>query len=141
MVRACGPHQSVPEGFGDLDGIIKPNVPASAQYRLPRLRRLHPSIYRRAGLDFNNLAHDRTLGMSSAALRAKRHRARAKDGRVVLMVEVDEIALAEQLVEAGLLERQDSDDRKAIAAALQVVVDLWAAGSVTRDDIGFRDVF
>jgi len=52
----------------------------------------------------------------------------------VLPVEVDNLGnLADALVEHGLLAQWDSENRKAIAAALSRVIALWLCPSVTRD--------
>jgi hypothetical protein len=52
----------------------------------------------------------------------------------VLQVEIDNLgALADVLVELGLLQEWDSENRKAIAAALTRVVASWLNPRVTRD--------
>jgi hypothetical protein len=76
---------------------------------------------------------------SNGAVRQRRRRERERAGVIVLQIEVDEIALTEQLVIAGFLAPQDIDDRTAIQAALERVVNLWAQG-VTRNDTPFSDV-
>jgi hypothetical protein len=63
---------------------------------------------------------------SNAAIRQRRRRERERRGTVVLAIEVDEVALAEQLVLAGFLAEGEVDNRSAIKAALERVVDLWA---------------
>jgi hypothetical protein len=67
--------------------------------------------------------------MSSAAARQQRYRARVRDGRVVLTVEVDEVALSEALVATGFISPEYADDRQALETALEYVVHLW----VTRN--------
>jgi len=67
--------------------------------------------------------------MTSAAARQARHRARQRDGRVVLLVEADEDALTVKLIEAGFLRIEDAEDRQALQAALQRVVEIWAEAS------------
>jgi hypothetical protein len=57
--------------------------------------------------------------MSSAAARVRRHRERQKNGRLVVMVELDASDL-ETLVEAQLLDgRADCCNREAIAMAIR----------------------
>jgi hypothetical protein len=55
---------------------------------------------------------------TAAAERARRHRARERAGKVVLNVEIDEVAVAELCVAAGLLDGQ-ADDRRALAHAVE----------------------
>jgi hypothetical protein len=69
---------------------------------------------------------------TNVAIRQRRRRQRARRGIVVLPIEVDEVALTEQLVITGFLATTDVDDRSAIKVALERVVALWAQG-VTRD--------
>ena len=51
----------------------------------------------------------------------RQHRARKADGKVMLLVEVDELMLADMLVMAGLLDR-NNDDREVLTNA---VVKFW----------------
>jgi hypothetical protein len=55
--------------------------------------------------------------MSTVAQRVAQHRARRTAGRVVLQIEVDEIALADTLIEARLLDPDLAEDRTALAQA------------------------
>ena len=77
---------------------------------------------------------------SSAAARQRRRRERERRGLVVLTIEVDEVALAEQLICAGFLAPAEVDNREAITAALERVVSLWAQGDVTRHGALFSAV-
>jgi hypothetical protein len=62
----------------------------------------------------------------TAADRQRARRARQRHGGAVLQIEVDDLAgLADVMVELKLLQQWDSEDRKAIAAALSRVVALW----------------
>ena len=54
-------------------------------------------------------------------------RARQAKGYVVLKVEVDEVALAETLVLAGLLDPTRVDDRACLEAALSALIGDWCA--------------
>lgn len=56
--------------------------------------------------------------MSSVADRMRRHRDRAKQGRIVVGFEIDECAWHDILTRAGLL-NPNSDDRIALSAAMQ----------------------
>jgi hypothetical protein len=55
--------------------------------------------------------------MSTVAQRVAQHRARRKAGHVVLLIEVDEIPLADTLIEARLLDPSLAEDRTALAQA------------------------
>lgn len=63
--------------------------------------------------------------MKTAAERQRAHRRRQAAGKVVLPVEVDEVAITEALIAANLLSPQDADHRRKIAAALAVVIATW----------------
>lgn len=58
----------------------------------------------------------------SAARRQRAWRARQRVGRCKLVVEVDEVALAASLTEAGWLEERDADDRRKLAEAVERLV-------------------
>ena len=58
----------------------------------------------------------------SATVRQLRWRTRVRDGRAVLAVEVDEVATAAMLVDAGLLRADKADDRQAVARALEAQI-------------------
>jgi hypothetical protein len=64
--------------------------------------------------------------MSSVADRVRAHRARVAAGRILLVLEVDELPLVEALVAARLLDLSVADSREAITAAtarlLEVVI-------------------
>lgn len=55
--------------------------------------------------------------MSNSTDRMRQHRARKADGKVMLLVEVDELMLADMLVMAGLLDR-NNDDREVLTNAV-----------------------
>ena len=74
------------------------------------------------------------MTISRGAIRQRRHRARQRDGKIVIMVEADEVALTEQLVVAGFLPAADMDNRAAVKAALERVIAIWAQ-DVTRNDM------
>ncbi|MFK4725846.1 hypothetical protein ABIE89_006946 [Bradyrhizobium niftali] len=63
--------------------------------------------------------------MKTAAERQRTHRQRQAAGKIVLPVEVDEVAITEALISAGLLSQQDLDDPRRVAAALAAVVSTW----------------
>ena len=66
---------------------------------------------------------DRAHGAPAAAvLRQRRHRERLRSGRIVVNIEVDEVALAESWSRLGYLRPFESDDRLAIEAALEKAV-------------------
>jgi hypothetical protein len=70
----------------------------------------------------------------SSCHRQRASRARKRHGGAALMVEVDNVgALADVLVELGLLEQWDCEDRKAVEAALTRVIASWLNPRVTRD--------
>jgi hypothetical protein len=54
-----------------------------------------------------------------SADKMRRYRARRAAGKVVLSVEVDDVDLAERLVEAGFLPRRLVDDREALRQAAE----------------------
>ena len=55
--------------------------------------------------------------MSSSTDRMRHHRARKAEGKVMLLVEIDETAMADMLVMAGLLDR-NNDDREVLTNAV-----------------------
>lgn len=69
---------------------------------------------------------------ATGAERQRRHRARARAGRVVIPVEADDVALAEALIAAGFLSPGRADDREALAEATARVLDVWSE-MVTRN--------
>lgn len=69
--------------------------------------------------------------------RQKLYRDRQRAGVIVLPVPVDQVMLADTLVEAKFLHENDSDDREKVVAALAHVIELWCQRmSVTRNDMG-----
>jgi hypothetical protein len=66
------------------------------------------------------------------ATRARRRRQRKKTGRAVLHVEADIGEVSEALVDEGLLEEWDSEDRTKVEAALSRALTRMIR-SVTRD--------
>lgn len=66
---------------------------------------------------------------SGDAARQRRRRERMRDGKIVLTVEADEVALTEALVVGGFLDPAHVDDRARIAAAVERLL-----GVVTRDN-------
>ena len=62
----------------------------------------------------------------ASAQRQKRLRARQAAGLGVFRVEADVVALEEWLIAWGLLDEQDRDDRKQVAAALQQAIQVLA---------------
>jgi hypothetical protein len=61
----------------------------------------------------------------TAAEKMRRHRARRRDGVVVLPIAVDVDMLAEFLIDRGFIMPWDADDRAAIAKALATALDVW----------------
>ena len=61
--------------------------------------------------------------MSTSAARMARWQ-RHRTGRIPLSIEVDEVALCEALIEHGLLNRAQADDRLALAKAVEHPLDL-----------------
>jgi hypothetical protein len=62
--------------------------------------------------------------MTCGADRQRASRARLAVGRAILRIEVDLGSVADMLVEGGLLEAWDAEDRSKIAAALQRQIEL-----------------
>jgi hypothetical protein len=56
--------------------------------------------------------------MSTAAARQRARRRRQRLGLVQLLVEVDEVALAEALIDAGDLQAHEAEDRGSLARGL-----------------------
>jgi len=69
--------------------------------------------------------------VSSSAARMARLRERHRTGRIPLSIEVDEVALTETLIEHGLLDRAQADDRLALAKAVEHVLDVLIRDAVT----------
>jgi hypothetical protein len=59
--------------------------------------------------------------------RQRRRRERIRDGRQLLTIEVDDISLADALVETGDLAQWDQDDPERIALALSEAISGWLA--------------
>jgi hypothetical protein len=68
----------------------------------------------------------------TAAARQRARRARQRDGKILLHVEADEVALTEALISGGFLDPAHVDDRDRIAAAVERLLAV-----VTRDDPRF----
>ena len=66
-------------------------------------------------------------------------RARAKAGRCLLTLEVDEVELAIALIDAGLLDARIADNRAALAAATQQALARFLAGEPSRRDAEICD--
>ena len=61
---------------------------------------------------------------NAAAVRARRGRQRHRDGRAVVTVEIDIEPVTEYLVDAGLLQLGQVEDRQAIGIAIRDLLDL-----------------
>jgi hypothetical protein len=70
---------------------------------------------------------------SPAAERNRRWRQRARNGRVVLPIEIDQFEVADALVDAGLLEQWSADDRVAIAAAVERLLQIVISRDASRE--------
>ena len=70
---------------------------------------------------------------TTAAVKQRNYRARRRDGRIVLQIEVSEVDLSEALRAAGFLDADDMDNREALATALERVIEVWTI-SVTCND-------
>jgi hypothetical protein len=58
-----------------------------------------------------------------AASRQRAHRERQREGKIVLSVTVDEVALCEALVSGGFLDPVNADNRAEIEAAVERLLD------------------
>lgn len=69
------------------------------------------------------------MQISGSAVRMQRRRQRRRSGRIMVMVEVDEVALLNALTRPDRngfrFLQTDDPDREQIAAALETVVALW----------------
>ena len=65
--------------------------------------------------------------MSAAALRQRLHRARERNGKIVLRIEADEVGLTEALITAKLLDPLVDHDRAAVEAAAARMLELIIA--------------
>ena len=68
----------------------------------------------------------------AAAERQRHYRARRNAGRVSLRIVVDEAALADALVSARFLRAELADDRKALAAAVERLLQSIVVADVER---------
>jgi hypothetical protein len=68
----------------------------------------------------------------------RRWRARERNGRVLLKIELDEAALTLALIDANLLAINKADDRKALTAATQRVLERFIAGDISQRAEGDR---
>ena len=73
----------------------------------------------------------RAAKISCGSERTRRYRERRRAERAVLLVEVDEFALADALVESSRVAEDRSADRSALADAVAVLLRDWQE-SVTR---------
>jgi hypothetical protein len=71
--------------------------------------------------------------MSTVTDRVRRHRQRQRQGKIVLLVEADEAALAFALTEARLLDPTMADDRDHLAAGLERLIDIVTRYSSSPD--------
>jgi hypothetical protein len=62
--------------------------------------------------------------MTAAAQRQARRRQRRRNGRVLLVVEADEVALIEALIAAQLLDPLQADDKAALKVATERLLQL-----------------
>ena len=84
----------------------------------------------RIGICVAEVATKQQAGPMTAARRQQRHRERERQGRGLLTVEVDLYGLADVLVEHGFLRAWDADDKRAIEAAVERLINTLI---VTRD--------
>ena len=59
----------------------------------------------------------------SASDRQRLHRARQRDGVIVLPVQIDEVALVEALRHSGAISPADADDREKLAEAAGRIIE------------------
>ena len=62
-----------------------------------------------------------------AADRARRYRQRQSNGRIMITIEIDDVTVPAALVTAGFLAADACDDRQAIAAAIERVIEVLMA--------------
>src|SRR5258708_24863213 len=77
-------------------------------------------------------ARSRGRRASSGAQRQRRYRQRRRLGAVIIPVAIDEYAVVDALIEAGILDEDESADRSRVAVALERIVGDWAKNTVTR---------
>lgn len=70
--------------------------------------------------------------MESGKERQARWRARQRKGRAIWPVEVPDLALAEALIEAGMVDSESADPAEFHRAAASILADFAARFSVTR---------
>lgn len=75
--------------------------------------------------------------MSSSASRLRLFRARQRDGKIVLPIEVDEVPFTEMLVTGGWLDPAHVDDRDAMARAAARLLRALIEENETRFDHPF----
>ena len=68
--------------------------------------------------------------ITGAARRQRALRGRRALGRVVLLVEVDEVAVTERLMAVGRLAPRNADDRGCVQAALAKLIEDWEGGAL-----------
>jgi hypothetical protein len=62
----------------------------------------------------------------TCAERVRRHRQRQRDGRVVLCVEAEEVALIDKLIVARLLDPTMADDPQQVVAAVTRLLEIFS---------------
>ena len=67
-----------------------------------------------------------------AAGRMRRHRARERNGRVVLRIEAVELDLVHALIASGALAHGDADDRHKVERAVERLLSDWSAAWAER---------
>jgi hypothetical protein len=72
--------------------------------------------------------------MASSAARSRRCRARARNGLVVLPIEIDEAGVGVLLTHHGLLPAYGTDDRATLAAALEELIERLIAADAAQQN-------
>jgi hypothetical protein len=62
----------------------------------------------------------------TCADRVRRHRQRQRDGRVVLCIEAEEVALIDKLIVARLLDPTMADDPQQVVAAVTRLLEIFS---------------
>jgi hypothetical protein len=81
--------------------------------------------------------------MLAPAERMRRHRERVREGRRIVLVEIDRAVIEDALIRRRFLRREDADDLEKVAAALQEAVRQLIVppyDAVTRNDPDLLDV-
>jgi hypothetical protein len=69
-----------------------------------------------------------TRKASFPADRQRHYRQRQSAGKIIVHIEIDEVPTVDALVSAGFLRADDCDNKPAIAAAIQRVIEALVAG-------------